>query len=170
MTQCLRLSSRCKIVENQELKRICISNYPRDAIIKYRDEMVNSKEIYTVFQFPEDHRNYFFVTIGESTINNCARLKVTNQTTLMCMTIGGNWDDIGVIHGFIVCLESDLYLTDDLIRYCAPHSIGPAAFVAYHYSAIGRKRLVSAGNKKQTPSESLMKFLLLMWVFTFRAY
>lgn len=170
MTQCHRLSSRCKIVQNQELKRICISNYPGDAIIKYRDEMVSSKEIYTVFQFPEDHRNYFFLSIGESTINNCARLKVTDHNTFMCMTVEGNWDDIGIIDGFIICLESDLYLADDLIRYCAPYSIGPAAFAAYHYSAIGKKRLVSAGDKNQTSSESLMKLLVIMWVLRIRIY
>lgn len=160
--QGLRLRTDCKILQNQEFKRLCISKYPTDLLIKYKDEMVKPKEICAIFQFPEDYRNHFFVSFGESTTINCALLQVTHWNSFRCKNSDGVWKDIGAVDGFIICIQLGFDPTDDLIRYCSPYNLRPTQFVALHYSTIDRTGSISVGYMKNTSLILWIKFIIII--------
>ncbi|XP_054728991.1 uncharacterized protein LOC129237991 [Anastrepha obliqua] len=128
------LPDECISIGFMKLQRICTSVTPEDLKEMYNDNLVKTNGPYSVFQFPYEDTNRYFLTFHRSPLLYCKQLEVIDFRNFKCTDALGHERDVKLKSGLIKCLDYPSEMVDELLLTCSPTDLGSSVFSALHYA------------------------------------
>ncbi|XP_053947761.1 uncharacterized protein LOC128856484 [Anastrepha ludens] len=128
------LPDECISIGFMKLQRICTAVTPEDLKDTHNDNLVKTNGPYSVFQFPYDDTNRYFLTFHRSPLLYCKQLEVIDFRNFKCTDALGHERDVKLKSGLIKCLGHPSEMVDELLLTCSSRDLESSVFSALHYA------------------------------------
>lgn len=131
---CEKQLNRCNLLRTSEMARICIGAYPREIYFKYQDAVMEVGVPYAIFQLIDSSTNGYVISHYFSPLVKCVKAKLITPLQYNCTTKAEETELIKIDKGFMLCLNQNMQMADDLVKLCTGKQMRPSEFVALQYS------------------------------------